>query len=48
MGTDGFIRLHQEDFCQASGHTSHNKYEHEGSPSFAECLRLYGNTQRNR
>jgi serine/threonine-protein kinase HipA len=34
------VRLHQEDFCQASGKSSSNKYEHEGGPSFAECLQL--------
>jgi len=33
-------RLHQEDFCQASGRSSSNKYQHEGGPSFAECLNL--------
>jgi len=33
-------RLHQEDFCQASGCSSSNKYQHEGGPSFAECLNL--------
>ena len=33
-------RLHQEDFCQASGRSSQNKYEHEGGPGFAECLKL--------
>ena len=37
---DGLVRLHQEDFCQASGRSSQNKYEHEGGPSFAECLKL--------
>jgi serine/threonine-protein kinase HipA len=38
---DGSLaRLHQEDFCQASGRSSHNKYEHEGGPGFAECLKL--------
>jgi len=37
---DGLVRLHQEDFCQASGRSSQNKYEHEGGPSFAECLQL--------
>lgn len=36
----GLVRLHQEDFCQASGRSSSNKYEHEGGPSFAECLQL--------
>ncbi len=38
--TDGLIRLHQEDFCQASGRPSSSKYEHEGGPTFAECLQL--------
>jgi len=33
-------RLHQEDFCQASGYSSSNKYQHEGGPSFAVCLNL--------
>ena len=37
---NGLVRLHQEDFCQASGRSSNNKYEHEGGPSFAECLQL--------
>lgn len=37
---NGLVRLHQEDFCQASGRSSQNKYEHEGGPSFAECLKL--------
>jgi serine/threonine-protein kinase HipA len=40
LTTDGLARLHQEDFCQASGRSSSRKYEHEGGPSFAECLRL--------
>jgi len=37
---DGLVRLHQEDFCQASGRSSSSKYEHEGGPTFAECLQL--------
>lgn len=37
---NGIVRLHQEDFCQASGRSSSNKYEYEGGPSFAECLQL--------
>jgi len=37
---DGLVRLHQEDFCQASGRPSSSKYEHEGGPTFAECLQL--------
>jgi serine/threonine-protein kinase HipA len=40
LTTEGLARLHQEDFCQASGRSSSNKYEHEGGPSFAECLQL--------
>lgn len=37
---DELVRLHQEDFCQASGRSSSSKYEHEGGPTFAECLQL--------
>ena len=37
---DSLVRLHQEDFCQASGRSSSSKYEHEGGPTFAECLQL--------
>ena len=40
LTTDEPVRLHQEDFCQASGRSSSSKYEHEGGPSFAECLQL--------
>ncbi|MDH5547790.1 MAG: type II toxin-antitoxin system HipA family toxin [Gammaproteobacteria bacterium] len=38
--SDGLVRLHQEDFCQASGRSSANKYEQEGGLTFAECLHL--------
>ena len=37
---DGFIRLHQEDFCQALGVASAGKYEKEGGPGFAACFGL--------
>ena len=37
---DGFIRLHQEDFCQALGVESAFKYEKEGGPGFAACFEL--------
>ncbi|MBN1957417.1 MAG: type II toxin-antitoxin system HipA family toxin [Desulfuromonadales bacterium] len=37
---DGFIRLHQEDFCQALGVESAGKYEKEGGPGFAACFGL--------
>lgn len=34
------IRLHQEDFCQALGVPSKNKYQAEGGPSLEDCARL--------
>jgi serine/threonine-protein kinase HipA len=34
------LRLHQEDFCQALGKSSHQKYEKEGGPSFLQCAQL--------
>ena len=40
LTANGLVRLHQEDFCQASGRSSDSKYEHEGGPTFAECLQL--------
>jgi serine/threonine-protein kinase HipA len=33
-------RLHQEDFCQALGYSYARKYEHDGGPSFSQCLEL--------
>lgn len=33
-------RLHQEDFCQALGVASENKYASEGGPTFAPCFDL--------
>ena len=32
-------RLHQEDFCQALGVSGEMKYENEGGPSFASCMK---------
>ena len=32
-------RLHQEDFCQALGVSGEMKYESEGGPSFASCMK---------
>jgi len=40
LSDNSLVRLHQEDFCQASGRSSRSKYEHEGGPTFAECLQL--------
>jgi serine/threonine-protein kinase HipA len=34
------IRIHQEDFCQALGLSSHMKYESEGGPNLADCVNL--------
>jgi serine/threonine-protein kinase HipA len=33
-------RLHQEDFCQAMGHTSARKYAADGGPVFRDCFAL--------
>ncbi len=33
-------RLHQEDFCQALGIVSENKYQNEGGPSLQQCFQL--------
>ncbi len=33
-------RLHQEDFCQALGIVSENKYQGEGGPSLKDCFTL--------
>ena len=35
-----FIRLHQEDFCQALGIVSEKKYQKEGGPAFKDCFNL--------
>ncbi len=36
----GVRRLHQEDFCQATGRSAGRKYEQEGGPSLAEGVSL--------
>lgn len=35
-----FIRLHQQDFCQALGLTSQKKYEAQGGPNLVACYGL--------
>jgi len=40
----GIRRLHQEDFCQALGLGSERKYESDGGPSLADCVRLLRDT----
>jgi len=37
---DRVRRLHQQDFCQALGLSSTQKYESQGGPSFADCVQL--------
>ncbi len=39
-GPEYLERLHQEDFCQAQGIASENKYQAEGGPSLAQCFAL--------
>lgn len=39
-GTHDWVRLHQEDFCQALGLPPSRKYEADGGPSFADCVEL--------
>lgn len=35
-----WIRLHQEDFCQAMGISPARKYEREGGPSLQQCVEI--------
>lgn len=39
-GTKACMRVHQEDFCQALGIPSKNKYQGEGGPSLKQCFAL--------
>ena len=39
-GSERYERLHQEDFCQASGIVSEKKYQNEGGPSLKQCFSL--------
>lgn len=39
-------RVHQEDFCQALGISSHSKYQREGGPSIADCFQLMRNATK--
>lgn len=43
-GEHGLERLHQEDFCQALGIVSEQKYQSEGGPSLERCFRLVRET----
>lgn len=43
IGKDGVpVRIHQEDFCQASGHSYRRKYEEQGGPGYIECFQVVG------
>jgi serine/threonine-protein kinase HipA len=35
-------RIHQEDFCQATGHSYRLKYEERGGPGYRECFQVIG------
>lgn len=37
---DKWVRLHQEDFCQAQGISGKKKYQKEGGPSFLDCMNI--------
>ena len=37
---DSFVRLHQEDFCQAMGIHPQRKYQQEGGPNLQDCSQL--------
>lgn len=39
--TGGVVsRIHQEDFCQATGHSYRLKYEEQGGPGYRECFQV--------
>ncbi len=43
VGKDGLIsRIHQEDFCQATGTSYRMKYEEKGGPGFPACFQVTG------
>jgi len=43
---DQWMRLHQEDFCQALGVEPRLKYQNEGGPDFAACFTLLRRSTR--
>lgn len=43
-GQSRLKREHQEDFCQALGIVSENKYQNEGGPSLKQCFELLRDT----
>ncbi|MDR3125132.1 MAG: type II toxin-antitoxin system HipA family toxin [Endomicrobium sp.] len=45
VSKDTVMRIHQEDFCQALGILSINKYQADGGPGFKQCFELLNITQ---
>lgn len=47
VSSDGMVeRIHQEDFCQATGTRPQNKYEEDGGPSLRKLAALLATVQR--
>jgi serine/threonine-protein kinase HipA len=47
IGDDGEVeRIHQEDFCQATGTRPQNKYEEDGGPSLRKIAALLASVER--
>jgi serine/threonine-protein kinase HipA len=44
-GRKWIARLPQEDFCQALGYPASQKYEKDGGPSIADCMRLLAGSE---
>jgi serine/threonine-protein kinase HipA len=44
-GREWIARLPQEDFCQALGYPPGKKYEKDGGPGIAECMRLLAGSE---
>ncbi|MHB8707359.1 MAG: HipA domain-containing protein [Desulfuromonadales bacterium] len=38
----GLVKIHQEDFCQATGKPYRLKYEEKGGPGFHDCFQIVG------
>lgn len=48
-GTEKVIRIHQEDFCQATAHMTDEKYQSDGGPSAVDIVRcMRGNSLQER
>lgn len=42
VGDEDIVRIHQEDFCQATGISYRRKYEEKGGPGFRVCFQVIG------